>query len=127
MLQNNPLKKVFVMSKLGSSTATTLDGNMDGEIKQPAETAERLDEPSLSSSAVAFILFGLSLPVFLIALDTSIVATVRTSIVNASDSRVWLTSLCFLLRPFHTSPIDSSPRRISGGMGARIFLHCSFL
>ncbi|KAM0477021.1 hypothetical protein ACHAPX_005980 [Trichoderma viride] len=63
------------MSKPGSLTETTLDGNMDGEIKKPAETTEPLDEPSLSSSAVAFILLGLSLPVFLIALDTSIVAT----------------------------------------------------
>lgn len=88
MLQNNPLKRAFAMSKQEPSTETTLDGNIDGEIKQPAETAEPLDEPSLSSSAVAFILLGLSLPVFLIALDTSIVATVRTPIISESDGRV---------------------------------------
>jgi hypothetical protein len=100
---------------------------MDGEIKKPAETTEPLDEPSLSSSAVAFILLGLSLPVFLIALDTSIVATVRNPITSKSGGRVWLTSLCFILRPSPISQIGSNLRRISGGMEAHTFLHCSFL
>ncbi|EHK25098.1 uncharacterized protein TRIVIDRAFT_188982 [Trichoderma virens Gv29-8] len=63
------------MSKQGSQTVASIDDNADGEIKRPVETAEPSDQPSLSSAAVAFILLGLSLPVFLIALDTSIVAT----------------------------------------------------
>lgn len=64
------------MSKPGSQTVTSLDDNTDVELKQPDEAVESSDVPSLSSTALAFILLGLSLPVFLIALDTSIVATV---------------------------------------------------
>lgn len=64
------------MSKSESQTVASIDDNADGETKPPAETAETSDYPSLSTTAVALILLGLCLPVFLIALDTSIVATV---------------------------------------------------
>lgn len=74
-------------SKPGSQTVTSTNDNTDDETKQPVETAEPSDQPSISSTAVAFILLGLSLPVFLIALDTSIVATVGTPITSQSDSR----------------------------------------
>ncbi|KAL9480906.1 hypothetical protein ACSS6W_005692 [Trichoderma asperelloides] len=62
-------------SKPGSQTVTSTDDNADDETKRSVEAAEPSDQPSLSPTAVAFILLGLSLPVFLIALDTSIVAT----------------------------------------------------
>jgi hypothetical protein len=117
----------FCHVKTGISTVTSSDDNTDGEFKQPAEVAETSEEPSLSSSAVAFILLGLSLPVFLIALDTSIVATVGPPITGEPNGRNWLTSLCFVLRPSLISQIDSDPRRISSGMGVHIFSHCSFL
>ncbi|KAL7905469.1 major facilitator superfamily domain-containing protein [Trichoderma velutinum] len=63
------------MSKERSETVASINDNADLNSKQLAETTDPSDQPSLSSTAVAFILFGLSLPVFLIALDTSIVAT----------------------------------------------------
>ncbi|KAH8125755.1 major facilitator superfamily domain-containing protein [Trichoderma asperelloides] len=62
-------------SKPGSQTVTSTDDNADDETKRSVEAAEPSDQPSISPTAVAFILLGLSLPVFLIALDTSIVAT----------------------------------------------------
>jgi hypothetical protein len=115
------------MSKSGSQTLASLDDNTDGDIKQPDEAVESSDEPSLSSTALALILLGLSLPVFLIALDTSIVATVGIPFASQSNGRNWLTSLCFVPRPSPISQIDSNLRRILGGMGAHIFLHCLFL
>lgn len=114
-------------SKPGSQTVTSTDDNADDETKRSVEAAEPSDQPSLSPTAVAFILLGLSLPVFLIALDTSIVATVGSPITSQSGSRNWLTDLCFVLRLFLISQIDSDPRKILGGMGAHISLHCSFL
>lgn len=114
------------MSKSESQTVASLDDNTDGEIKRPDETTESSGEPALTSTAVAFILLGLSLPVFLIALDTSIVATVSIPITREFDVGNWLTSLCFVLRPSLISQIDSNPQRISGGMGAHTSLHCSF-
>lgn len=115
------------MSKPGSQTVASLDDNTDVELKQPEEAVESSDVPSLSSTALAFILLGLSLPVFLIALDTSIVATVGTPFTSQFNGRNWLTSLCFVPRPSPISQIDSNLRRILGGMGAHIFSHCSFL
>lgn len=85
------------MSKEESQTATSIDDNADSDTKQPAETETPSDQPSLSPAAVAFILLGLSLPVFLIALDTSIVATVGIPMNGESNTRTKLTRLCFFL------------------------------
>lgn len=113
------------MSKEESQTATSIDDNADSDNKQPAETETPFDQPSLSPAAVAFILLGLSLPVFLIALDTSIVATVGIPMNCESNTRTKLTGLSFFSRLFHISQIDSNPQRILGGMGAHIFLRCT--
>lgn len=121
----NAVKGVFAMSKEESQTATSIDDNADSDTKQPAEAEIPSDQPSLSSAAVAFILLGLSLPVFLIALDTSIVATVGIPMNGESDTRAMLTALCFIFRLFHISQIDSNPQRTLGGMGAHIFLRCT--
>ncbi|KAM0251907.1 hypothetical protein ACHAQJ_007969 [Trichoderma viride] len=77
----------FAMSKRESQTVASIDDNADGEIKRPAETVESSEQSSLPSTAVAFILLGLSSPVFFIALDTSIVATVGTLMTTESDAR----------------------------------------
>lgn len=113
------------MSKEESQTATSIDDNADSDTKQPTETETPSDQPSLSPAAVAFILLGLSLPVFLIALDTSIVATVSIPTNGENNTRTKLTGFCFFSRLFHISQIDSNPQRILGGMGAHIFLHCT--
>ncbi|KAL6815036.1 major facilitator superfamily domain-containing protein [Trichoderma sp. SZMC 28015] len=87
------------MSKEESQTATSIDDNADSDTKQPAETEIPSDQPSLSPAAVAFILLGLSLPVFLIALDTSIVATAIPYITDRFQSTKdigWYGSAYFL-------------------------------
>lgn len=57
---------------------------VDPEVKVADEDATGQDQPAFSGPALALVMMGLGLTVFLIALDTSIVATVFT---NTSQGR----------------------------------------
>ncbi|KAL7935658.1 major facilitator superfamily domain-containing protein [Trichoderma chlorosporum] len=111
------------MSKSGSQTMASTDDNTEGEIKAPSEMAEASNQPPpLSTMALAFILLGLSLPVFLIALDTSIVATAIPYITDRFKSTQdigWYGSAYFLAL--------CSLQPISGKLYATFSLKWTFL